>query len=146
MDKQDNLHKELDIIQGQITRMSSNSFLIKGWTMTLMSALTAFGKETILNTEGGAVYLFMMLAILIPFWWLDAYFLKQERLFRKIYEKAIMDPDATNRIRYDLRPHEKIKEVHPVRHLMVKSIISWFYLPFVILIIAGIILKLASIL
>ncbi|MBS1655857.1 MAG: hypothetical protein JSU05_13480 [Bacteroidetes bacterium] len=146
MDKQDNLHKELDLIQGQITRMSGNSFLIKGWTMTLMSALTAFGKETILNTEGGAVYLFMMLAILIPFWWLDAYFLKQERLFRKVYEKAIMDPEATNRIRYDLRPLEKIKEVHPVRHLMVKSVISWFYLPFVILIIAGIILKLASIL
>ncbi|MFT3932111.1 MAG: hypothetical protein QM726_00735 [Chitinophagaceae bacterium] len=144
MEKNENLHKELDLIQDQITRMSGNSFLVKGWTMTLMSALTAFGKETILNSKGGIIYLFMMLAILIPFWWLDAFFLRQERLFRKVYERAILDPDAANRIRYDLRPHEKINEVHPIRHLMIKSIISWFYLPFLLLIIAGIIAKLAN--
>ena len=146
MEKQENLHKELDIIQGQISRMSSHAFLIKGWTMTIMSALTAFGKETILNSTGGTLYLFMMLAILIPFWWLDAFFLRQERLFRKIYERAVFDPDAKNRVRYDLRPHEALKDVHPIRHLMLKSIISWFYLPFVILLIAGILAKLAGVL
>lgn len=36
MDKKDLLFKEVDIIQGIINRMWTNSFTIKGWTVMLV--------------------------------------------------------------------------------------------------------------
>ncbi len=43
--------KHLEFIQIVISRMNSNSFLIKGWTITLMSALFALAaKDTNFNT------------------------------------------------------------------------------------------------
>lgn len=140
MEKQDNLHKELDLIQSVITRMANNSFLVKGWTMTLISVLTAFGKD-IVNGQGAIYYLSAMLVIIIPFWWLDAFFLKQERIFRKIYEKVISDPDAEERVRYDLNPRGKAKEVGRVWKLMGADVICWFYIPFSAFILIGILLK-----
>ena len=142
MEKQENLHKELELIQSVITRMANNSFLIKGWTMTLMSALIAFGKDSILLSNlNGIYYLIMMLSVLIPFWWLDAYYLKQERIFRKVYEKAITDPDSKNRTKYDLNPREMAKDVDSVIRTMWAGAISWFYIPVILLITVGIILK-----
>jgi hypothetical protein len=35
----ENKRKHLEFIQGVITRMNTSSFLIKGWTITLVSAL-----------------------------------------------------------------------------------------------------------
>ena len=140
-EKQENLHKELDLIQSVISRMTNNSFLVKGWAMTLMSALVAFGNESIMNNDHGIYYLVAMLAILIPFWWLDAYYLQQERIFRKIYERAIMDPNAVKRTRYDLNPRELLQDVDGTRKLMRTGIIKWFYGCFVLLIILGIVLK-----
>ena len=144
MEKQENLHKELELIQAVINRMANNSFLIKGWTMTLMSALIALGKDSILGNLNGIYYLIMMIGVLVPFWWLDAYYLKQERIFRKIYERAIADPDSKNRNRYDLNPREMAKEVKSVVKTMWVEAISWFYIPFILLIVLGIILKISG--
>lgn len=144
MEKQDNLHKELELIQSVISRMANNSFLVKGWAMTLVSALIALGKDVVLNGQGGVYYLTAMLIIVVPFWWLDAFFLKQERIFRKIYEKAIKDPDAENRIRYDLNPRGQANEFGRVWKLMRADVVVWFYLPFLSFIIVGIILKLMN--
>jgi hypothetical protein len=141
MDKQEMLHKELELIQGVITRMANNSFLVKGWAMTLMSALIAFGKDTVLENPKGGYYLVMMLAVLIPFWWLDAFYLRQERIFRKIYEKAIADPEAENRMQYELNPRTMANEVDGVWRLMRTEFLLWFYIPFILLIGLGIILK-----
>jgi hypothetical protein len=71
----------LGFIQGVVTRMASNSFLLKGWSVTLVAALFALAA-------GGAQVLFVYLAYFpaIAFWVLDGYFLHQERLFRKLYD------------------------------------------------------------
>lgn len=138
MESQKDLHKELDLIQGVISRMANNSFLIKGWTMTLMSALIAFGKESILSNPNGAFYLVIMLGIVFPFWWLDSYYLKQEKLFRKIYEKVIADPSCENRIRYNLHPDQVSENIPRTLRIMATDSTKWFYLPFVILISMGI--------
>jgi hypothetical protein len=144
MEKQENLHKELELIQSVISRIANNSFLIKGWTMTLMSALIAFGKDSILGHTNGVYYLIMMIGVLIPFWWLDAYYLKQERIFRKVYEKAIADPKSENRTRYDLNPREMANEVKSVFRTMWAGAIRWFYIPFILLIALGVILKISG--
>ena len=71
----------LEMIQGIVNRLASNSFLLKGWTVVLVSALFA------LTASEGRVY-FVYLAFLpaIAFWVLDGYFLWQERLFRALYD------------------------------------------------------------
>jgi len=63
--------------------MASNSFLIKGWCVTLVSAVFILSAKDA-NTAFIAVAIFPA----IMFWMLDAYFLRQERLFRKLYDKV----------------------------------------------------------
>jgi len=73
--------KHLDFIQLVITRMNANSFLLKGWTVTLVVALFALDiSKTSLS--------FIKISFLpeFLFWVLDGYFLYQERLFRELYD------------------------------------------------------------
>ncbi len=71
----------LQMIQAVITRMASNSFLIKRWNVTLVAALFALAAAS-------TNLLFVVLTYfpVFMFWALDAYFLRQERLFRKLYD------------------------------------------------------------
>jgi hypothetical protein len=76
--------KHLELLQGVINRMAGNSFLLKGWSVTLVAALLALAA-------GKANPLLVSVALLpvLAFWGLDGYFLAQERLFRKLYERVI---------------------------------------------------------
>lgn len=75
--------KHLEMIQGVINRMGHNSFLLKGWSIVLVSALFALAA-------GDAEMMFVYLAYLpaTTLWGLDGYYLWQERLFRKLYDRA----------------------------------------------------------
>jgi len=75
--------KHLEFIQGVINRMSNNSFILKGWSVTLISALFALSAN---NANGFFVFLAYIPAIC--FWGLDGYFLSQERKFRELYNKV----------------------------------------------------------
>lgn len=76
--------KHLDYIQGVISRMADNSFKIKGWMITLISALLAL----YVNNQN---WLFLLVAFvpIFVFWFLDAYYLQQERTFRGLYDDVI---------------------------------------------------------
>ena len=71
----------LEMIQGIVNRLSHDSFLLKGWSVVLVSALFALAA-------GDANPLFVYLAYFpaIAFWCLDGYFLWQERLYRALYD------------------------------------------------------------
>ena len=72
--------KHLEFIQNVITRMNANSFQIKGWTVAIISALLAIYASSKNN--------YFILAGLFPaivFWFLDTYYLCQERKFRGLY-------------------------------------------------------------
>ena len=72
--------KHLEFIQNVITRMNSNSFVIKGWAITLVSALFALAaKDANLN------YVLVTYIVIPTFWGLDAYYLSQERQYRGLY-------------------------------------------------------------
>lgn len=76
-DRKEFLFKEIEIIQSIIRRLAFNSFLIKGWTLTLVIA------SLLLNHDFEEKWLgFIPLVI---FWFLDAYYLRQEKLFRKLH-------------------------------------------------------------
>lgn len=74
------MDKHLEFAQGIINRMSQNSFLIKGWTITLVAALIALAGPNMKQS-------FIVLAYFptFMFWVLDSYYLYQERLFRDVY-------------------------------------------------------------
>jgi len=79
----DNKHTHLELIQGIINRMGVNSFLLKGWTITLVAALFALAQK-----ESKSAYMFLAYFPAVVFWVLDGYYLWQERLFRKLYDKV----------------------------------------------------------
>jgi hypothetical protein len=74
--------KHLEFIQNIITRLGTNSFLIKGWTVTIFSALIALFAT---NEYNKLFYLVIYIIPIILFWYLDAYYLQQERKFKGIY-------------------------------------------------------------
>ncbi len=78
-----NKEKHLEFIQGVINRMAQNSFLIKGWAITLVSALFALAAK-----EANQKYLLVAYFPIVIFWLLDSYYLYQERLFRDLYNDA----------------------------------------------------------
>lgn len=79
----DSLIAHLQMIQAVIARMASNSFLIKGWTLTLVAAILALSIK-----DGPPTLVVLALLPAIGFWLLDSYYLRQERLFRKLYDRA----------------------------------------------------------
>jgi hypothetical protein len=78
----------LEMVQGVIDRIGNNSFMIKGWAVTLVSAIFALSIE---NHKFSFIALFPILL----FWWLDAFFLYQERLFRRLYNDVALKDDAS---------------------------------------------------
>lgn len=74
-------HKHLEMIQGVINRMAHNSFLLKGWSVVLVSAMFVLSAK---EKNGYLVPLAYFPAV--AFWILDGYFLWLERLFRKVYD------------------------------------------------------------
>lgn len=72
--------------------MASNSFLIKGWCVTLVSAILALAAK-----EPNKIFIAVAFFPVIMFWILDGYFLYQERLFRKLYDSvASSEEDKAN--------------------------------------------------
>jgi len=81
--------KHLEFIQNVITRMAHNSFLLKGWAVTLVGALFALSKN---NIGIGITIIAVLLTTM--FWFLDAYYLSKEHQFRLLYnEVRVKEPD-----------------------------------------------------
>ena len=101
--------KHLELTQTVINRMASNSFLLKGWTVTLVAALFALSAS-----DSNIVFSILALFPALAFWGLDAYYLRQERLFRKLYEE-ICDSTEENPCSvkpFSLKTSNYRKEVH----------------------------------
>lgn len=82
-----NLIKHLEFIQITIVRMAANSFVIKGWTVTLVAAILAFTSK---DANPNAASIALIPAIM--FWSLDAYYLRTEREFRALYDQVRQNP------------------------------------------------------
>src|SRR5713101_5233057 len=72
--------EHLKLIQAVIGRMAQNSFTLKGWSVTLVSALIALA----VNAKSSA-YASLAFFPAVAFWGLDAYYLWQERRFRSFH-------------------------------------------------------------
>src|SRR2546421_7632316 len=73
----------MEMIQAVISRLAGNSFLMKGWAITVSGAFLGFGVDrNDSELAAGAV-----VAILV-FGGLDTYYLRTERLFRVLYDQV----------------------------------------------------------
>ncbi len=137
MDSDQKKLEHLKLIQIVIERMARNSFLLKGWAVTLISALYVFVKE-----PGNRTYVLIGVLPCILFWYLDAYFLGQERLYRWWYDRVrqgdrssddkVSEDRASNGEHlqigdFDLTPHRTCKP-EPVLRTMFRDTIWPFYL------------------
>ena len=66
--------------------MGSNSFIIKGWSITLVSALFALAVK-----DADKRFMLISYFPICVFWVLDSFFLHQEALFRKLYDRVALD-------------------------------------------------------
>ena len=69
--------KHLEFIQAVITRLANNSFLMKGWALTVAGLIFGFA----------------------------AYFLRQERLFRRLYDAVRRSDPPVEPFSMDTRDH-----------------------------------------
>lgn len=105
MSASESKHKHLEFIQAIVTRMGGNGFQLKGWAITLVSAILALASS---KDAIGKFYL--TLIALIPvfmFWMLDGYFLWQERLFRGLYNDVAKKDAGQIDFGMDIRPYMK---------------------------------------
>lgn len=94
MENDEIMVEELKLVQNVINRMSSNSFHIKGWAITLIVGILILKSDT-----------YSILIAFIPlliFWYLDGYFLHKEKKFRKLYEWIVSNRLKSDEHMFDL--------------------------------------------
>ncbi|WP_238369193.1 hypothetical protein [Heliomarina baculiformis] len=93
------LHKHLDLIAVTISRMAQNSFLIRGWCVTVVTGILALAVQA----QDSILVLTAALPI-TAFWLLDAYYLMTERRFRALYDKVRLTSDLDVDYSMDVAP------------------------------------------
>jgi len=94
--------KHLEFIQSVVNRMAANSFLIKGWCITLVSALFALAAK-----DANVKYIIIAFIPVPVFWILDSYYLCQERLFRTLYDKIRVKEENLIDFSMDTSPYKE---------------------------------------
>lgn len=125
--KLENKIKHLEMIQSVINRMASNSFMLKGWAVTLVAGIFVLaGKDT------DKMYFLVAYIPIIVFWGLDSYYLLQERLYRSLYDKVRQLSE--NQIDFSMKA--STKEFKSDKNSFGNCFLSvtelWFYLPLTI--------------
>ena len=107
----ENKRKHLEFVQGVIARMANTSFLLKGWSITVLAGLFALS-----TTEAKVSALVLAIVLAIIFWLLDSFFLWQERMYRLLY----------NEVR--LKHEEQVDFSMDASHF--SSVCKWYKTPF----------------
>jgi len=111
--------EEIKVIQDIIKRMAFNSFMIKGWAVTLVVAA--------LLLRGDKYQVLIAFIPLVVFWFLDAYFLQQERLYRELYKWVIENRLKTSDYLFDMNAHRFKDKVQSRLRIMFSITLGWFY-------------------
>ena len=133
------IHKEIDLIQACITRMAQNSFMIKGWFVSLYAVILALLPEKV----NILLLCSALVAVTLIFWYLDGFFLRTEKVYRKIYDWVLeVRPNNNKELLYQLNPSKyngKIQETESVLEVMWSKTLRWFYfIPLLFVLIVGV--------
>lgn len=133
--------QHLEFIQNIITRMNTNSFQLKGLAVTLVSALLA-----IYASNQKLIFVFLGILPTIIFWFLDTYYLLQERKFRGVYNDVVGLKEVNQVKLYEMPINKYTKKVDiqfSFWNVFKSRTIIWLYLPIIVFLTAiGLIIKL----
>ena len=129
--------KHLELLQITIGRLGANSFLVKGWAMTVSGSL-------ITVATGGAGWTAAVIALMTTsgLWLLDTYYLEQERLFRSLYDRSLTS-DAPQVPPFSMDV-ERFAQPVPWRRVALSRTMTLFYGTFVLVDLAAAALLLTS--
>lgn len=122
----ENLHKEIGLIQSIITRMGNYSFLLKFWMITLVVLVLALTKDTIATNDASYLSIILFLP-LFTFWYLDAFFLHKERCYGKLYAWVIYNRKITDDFLYSLNYTRFEDQVDGIGKIMLSKTLLPFY-------------------
>ncbi len=126
MDEDTRLH--LQMIQGVIGRMASNSFALKGWSVTVSAALLGLAAK-----DAETSFALLALYPALSFWALDAYYLRQERLFRELF-KSVAQGGAPSNFSMDTTPFED--QVEKLSSVATSDTVAGLHLPVLVAVVA----------
>ena len=118
-EKREYMVRELEMIQDIINRMGLNSFAVKGWAITLVVGILLF--------RGPAYQVLIALVPVLVFWYLDAYFLRQERMYRQVYEWVSKNRIKTEEHLFDMNANRFEKSVPSKIHTLFSSTLVYLY-------------------
>ena len=130
-EKSDTIYSQyFTIIQDVINRMAQNSFLIKAWTITLITAIFLLTFSIVNSLIFG-----VLLAITVIFWILDSYYLKLERIYRRLYKTKVEEYNDNQKRKsmklfdMDYEPYKILEQKSP--RIMISKTEILFYLPII---------------
>ena len=124
----EDFRKYLDLIQGAINRLAGNSFSVKTWAVGLISVLGGLAAK-----DADARMACGLMLPALCFWGLDAYYLRQERLYRKLYAAAVRGDARAPLYSMDVRPFAP--EVGSIGEVARSPTILWLHVPIAIFVI-----------
>lgn len=117
-EEREDRRKHLEFIQNVIARQANNSFQIKGWAVAVVGAILAY-----LSQADQPKYALIALAPTLAFWFLDAYYLLNERRFRRLYKRAVAG--EVDCFTIEIRSEEHLR-LEYIRCLFSRSV-GWLY-------------------
>ena len=120
--------RHLEMIQAVINRMANNSFMLKGWAVTLVAGVFALSAN-----DANKIFFLVAYIPIVLFWFLDSYYLQLERKFKLLYNtiRNQEEPDFTFNITTPASCESDKTEYH--QSLFSKTEF-WFYFPTAILV------------
>lgn len=107
------IHKELDLIQDVIKRMADNSFKVKAWLIGILGAIIAFKADDLfVGKSVESVWLSALLLLpIICFWYLDSFFLSTEKKYIALYNWVVEHRPLTDKYLYNLNTFTRNSEI-----------------------------------
>lgn len=125
--------KHLELIQNVVARMAGNSFLLKGWSITLIAGLFALASK-----DASQAYVGIAFLPSVFFWGLDAYYLRQERLFRALYDEVRSPASGIDAFSMDTSP--VANRIETLFQTAIRPAVIYFHWPLLATILAVLLL------
>jgi len=126
MDSETARIEHLKIIQAVVGRMGRNSFAIKAGSLTVVAGLLAvtLGIDSWEVAAIGTIPIVML-------WGLDAFFIRQERVFRRLYDRVRLEPaPEIGSVDYFSMSTDQVQsEVNGPLATMFSRTLPFFYVP-----------------
>jgi hypothetical protein len=119
------------MIQTAIGRMAQNSFVLKGWSVTLATGILAVALG-----ERQQAFAWLGLLPALAFWGLDAFYLRQEQLFRALHDNVCAAFGSASPVTFNMNTSKVTNPPMPWRCLLFSKTIFGLHAPLVAVILA----------